>query len=78
MSAGMVAEPEGAGAPGNWLAHEIRRFQENSQGLFPTPKPGEHRTRFNTIYDIEYIPLDKASILLSTLVSKRCHSPTPC
>ena len=46
-----------AAAPGNWLAQEIRRFQEQSTGLFPSPKPGDERTRYNTIYGIDYAPL---------------------
>lgn len=57
-----------ASAPGNWLAQEIRRFQEQSTGLFPTPKPGDEKIRYNTIYGIDYTPLGQVSN--TTLMSK--------
>ena len=58
-----MAEVENFGmAPGNWLAQEIRRFQEESKGLFPAPRPGDEKIRYNTIYGLDYAPLAKVSI----------------
>ena len=62
-----------ATAPGNWLAQEIRRFQEQSTGLFPSPKPGDERTRYNTIYGIDYAPLANVRITFFRDSDFECH-----
>jgi len=48
--------------PGNWLAQEIRRFQEKSKDLFPSPKPGDEKVRYNTIYALDYAPVAKVGL----------------
>jgi len=59
--AASAAEVDYGTAPGNWLALEIRRFQEASKHLFPSPKPGDEKVRYNTIYGIDYAPLGRVS-----------------
>lgn len=55
-----------ASAPGNWLAQEIRRFQEQSKGLFPDPQPGDEKLRYNTIYGLEYTNLNEGAYKTDT------------